>query len=325
MINYQCPHCKKYYLVKGKCSDCKAELIVKEVQHKEERLEGIGGWLLFFIFTLIIFRPLYTLYYLLVNPDFYYTGGILDYATVLITLIFIIWAIVVGILLYKKHHSAVKWAKEFLLIDLATNLLFLGLSFWALTEAELDLILYDTFRGIVYFTIWFSYLSKSERVKNTYHDRKLNWKRAISLAAIVSIGMLIIIYGVAYITSPQDYFLSENPTELIDLELARIQILTEALDPYYARYYAFPSPDIAEDLEISFESAENDEPIDIYVVKNQEDFDNFLENKQIEVYSGCRREQLIKGNFSCVVSSGGVIIYNPNQSPIEYTLTMEFK
>ena len=77
---------------------------------KLEKLSGIGGWLLFFIITLAFITPIGILYY--VSSDYYIIDGQFDSGLALISIGFGVWAIIVGIALWRKNPKAVVWAKK---------------------------------------------------------------------------------------------------------------------------------------------------------------------------------------------------------------------
>lgn len=186
----QCPTCGKWDVhtafVDGGygdwCPHCKKAISLEEAKATSKELKGIGGWLLFFCLTLILFTPLQSL------------KGIMDYGNVskyfqnfpeLKTFILIdlamgipiiIFSIITGILLLQIRQNAVKIAKIYLL----TNLLYSIISFIFpfiilpsnLTQVMVGDLTKDTVRSIGYVIIWFSYLNASKRVKNTFDTVK---------------------------------------------------------------------------------------------------------------------------------------------------------
>jgi hypothetical protein len=275
---------------------------------EKKRLKGIGGWLLFFIFTLVFFSPLYQLYDFTANPQFYFwESGAIIYESVAVAIVYYTWGIIVGILLWKRKPKAVIWAKEFLIAALVVSIFLTIYSYGLFSTEDYDLILYDSFRSIVYFGIWFSYLNLSRRVKNTFEDRKLNWKRVIAISGIAIAGVFIISTLISFI--PINI---ENPSEIIGGEPYNEQFLLEG---GYGEYHEFIDQ-FRGDVKLRFES---DNLIEVYFVKSEKDFYNFLNRDYFKTYAKCYGE----GNYldiRCTVSSGGIIVYNPNNFEVDYTI-----
>lgn len=173
------PEIKKYYCVKCgievreadiRCINCRNMLAsdgavkIKKVNVSEKEykrlmkdgrnLNNIGGWLSFFIFTLIIINPIFNLFLTFIEPIdiFVITEGIAIASLFLLT----------GIFLSKKKPYAVKFAKVSLTITLLLNIIYF--------------FVYNDFsyiaQGLFYFIIWISYLYKSKRVKLVYGKLK---------------------------------------------------------------------------------------------------------------------------------------------------------
>jgi len=119
----------------------------------KDKLKGIGGWLVFFIITIMIISPIYSLIILFSEPlvsYFDYIEGLAVISTL----------ILVGIFLIKKKYYAVTFAKVVLFSMFLTAIIYLLLGDYTLIQS------------IIYSIIWFSYLSSSKRVKNTYSKIK---------------------------------------------------------------------------------------------------------------------------------------------------------
>lgn len=116
---------------------------------KEEGLLGVSGWLFFFVITIMILSPIYSLFLLFEEPfmtTFNYVEGLGMISTLILA----------GIFLINKKYYAVTFAK-IVLISMGINAIiyiFIG-----------D---YSISRTLVYSIIWFWYLSVSKRVKITY-------------------------------------------------------------------------------------------------------------------------------------------------------------
>ena len=122
------------------------------MSEEKENLNGIDGWLLFFIISLIIFSPLFNLYLLFSQI------GTLLFADMIRMLASISLFIVTGIFLWTKKPYAVKFAKIFLITTFILNLI----------SAVYYYDYSDIVRGIIYFIIWIPYLYNSKRVRQVY-------------------------------------------------------------------------------------------------------------------------------------------------------------
>jgi hypothetical protein len=144
---------------------------------------GVGGWLAFLCFALVVGVPLRSMFnligaYLAVSR---LTGkNLTTFQNMLIcdAAIHIPVAILsarAGIALWKKWPGAVGTAKNFLIIALLCSLLssFLALA-WSTSLADeirtgmMPEIMLSVIQSFIFFGIWYSYLSVSKRVSNTY-------------------------------------------------------------------------------------------------------------------------------------------------------------
>jgi len=144
------------------------------------RLKGVGGWLLFFCIGLTILMPLLTLYnivsgYQTAKPLFSRFPGLYDLMAIDTSVSFaiVVFSIYAGISLWRIRPGAVGLAKKYLLTLLAYSVLAFFLPFTAdlpktANEVMLGEILKDVVRSLIYVGVWYSYLSKSERVRATY-------------------------------------------------------------------------------------------------------------------------------------------------------------
>ena len=123
---------------------------------EKENLKDVGGWLLFFIITLVIISPLFNLFILFSQIE------TLMFTDIIEMLATISLFILTGIFLWTKKPYAVKFAKVFLITTLIVNIV----SSFILSDFS-HLVL-----RTVYFIIWISYLYKSERVKQVYSNLK---------------------------------------------------------------------------------------------------------------------------------------------------------
>jgi hypothetical protein len=149
-------------------------------QRSPQELKGVDGWLLFFCIGICILSPLVSLNNLrsewvdanVIFPHFpdYLIFMVMD--TVLI-LGMIAFGIICGVFLWSIKPYAVKMAKIFLICNVGYQLISSLLLFTAgfPIDAAQDILLQmagNFLRSGVYFAIWFTYLVKSKRVRNTY-------------------------------------------------------------------------------------------------------------------------------------------------------------
>lgn len=152
---------------------------------KDVKLEKIGGWLLFFIITLIIISPLFN-----VLSGIFTSTSVLDVVLNSIDILpAISLSILAGIFLLKKKPYAVKFTKIFLITTLILNVV-------------ISLIFSDfgsIFSGSLYFVIWTLYLYKSKRVKHIYGNLKESNKgyQVWSILAIIY-AFISPIYGLVF-------------------------------------------------------------------------------------------------------------------------------
>jgi len=181
-----CPTCGKWDVYRAIvedggygdwCPHCKKSIPLDEQPKK--RLKGIGGWLLFFCLTLIIFNPLA----LLSNVMGYgevskYFNQLPEVKTLVlvdlaISITLTIFSIITGILLLQLRQNAVKIAKILLLTLLLYVIIIYLLQYILLpsdiTQVAVKHSIMYAVRNIVYFIIWYSYLNVSKRVKNTFN------------------------------------------------------------------------------------------------------------------------------------------------------------
>ncbi|MBN1384163.1 MAG: trypsin-like peptidase domain-containing protein [Elusimicrobia bacterium] len=137
----------------------------QESKKIEENLKykDVGGWLLFFCISLTIINPLYNLVEIINMLKsftvFVFIGSIFDIGLS-------IYGIYAGMSLWKIRPHAVKTAKRFLLVSLiyVVSITVLLIILGIINEEFIKIAT----RSVVYFIIWYSYLSKSKRVKETY-------------------------------------------------------------------------------------------------------------------------------------------------------------
>lgn len=142
---------------------------------------GVGGWLLFFCFSLTVLSPLVTLLSFFISfkeagPYFGIYPG-LKVITVIDTILstgLMAFSIYAGVTLWRKKRNAVKVAKSYLFTVLVYSIVAGGLVFLAgLPSAANEVMTIEAakgfFRTLAFFGIWYSYLNQSKRVKATFH------------------------------------------------------------------------------------------------------------------------------------------------------------
>ena len=147
----------------------------------ELRYKGVGGWLLLLCLGLTVFGPLITLGSLVAaygesSKYFDQFPGLLVITVIdtFLSLGLMAFSVYAGIGLWSVRPGAVQMAKRYLLcymgyLAIAAVLPFMAGLPSAANEAMSAEVAKDTFRGIIYFAIWHSYLNKSKRVRDTYH------------------------------------------------------------------------------------------------------------------------------------------------------------
>lgn len=147
---------------------------------------GVGGWLLFLIVTMVFIGPLACIRSVLRS----YRGGIENFARVhhaysyslfiiveqLVGIVLYGYGVFTGIQLWKSRPAAIAHAKRFLLLYAAYHLadFAMALNFaWIMGPAGmlgryLSSALPRQGRLLVYPAVWYWYLLKSKRVRNTF-------------------------------------------------------------------------------------------------------------------------------------------------------------
>lgn len=143
------------------------------------QLQGVGGWLLFFCISVTIIGPILALASLV--SGYAETAPYYDQMPVLRIIMIVDFALSLGLAafgvyagigLWRIRPGAVRVAKVYLaccvLYQLATIAILLAGMPSETHEAMAPDMVKDLARSLVFFGIWYSYLNKSVRVKNTY-------------------------------------------------------------------------------------------------------------------------------------------------------------
>lgn len=140
----------------------------KSKKEEKEELRGVGGWLLFFIITLI-FSIIILIYDIFSNLYLIFDFPLISTFFFIETAIIVLFAMSL-IYLFKEDKKGVeilKWALWLPLFNV--GLMFLVFFLLGISTGEETYI--GIFSGLIYAIIWTSYLRKSKRVKNTYYRK----------------------------------------------------------------------------------------------------------------------------------------------------------
>lgn len=169
---YNCSVCKAEVDAHAEiCPQCGADLSETEHITNPSSVVKVGGWLLFFCIILTIITPIFsfsTIIYVLVKmpllikyaPDF----ALWEKIDLVMMVGIISFSIYAGISLWKKKSGAVDLAKKYLIAFFIYSLVeaVIVLSY---TKADVGM---NLLRSFVFVGIWYTYLTKSKRVKDTY-------------------------------------------------------------------------------------------------------------------------------------------------------------
>jgi hypothetical protein len=159
--------------VKTTATQTNREMGAKEYQ-------GVGGWLLLLCLSLTVFNPLLTLITFLSSYDqtsgyFSMFPGLMLVTVIdtLLSLALMIFSVYAGTGLWTLRQGAVQTAKNCLLCYLGYYFISAILPYMAGLPLSANQAMFaETFmgviRGVIYVSIWYSYLNKSVRVMNTY-------------------------------------------------------------------------------------------------------------------------------------------------------------
>jgi hypothetical protein len=133
----------------------------------KESLVGIGGWLAFFLLTMMLFGPLMDILYFGEHPNELHNPF-----TWLVILTVHGLGYYAGILMLRGKAKGIRWAKIRLMVGAGVGALGIvgtiagGVADPHATTTSSDLM--SSLRAIGYSAIWLAYLGESKRVKNTY-------------------------------------------------------------------------------------------------------------------------------------------------------------
>ena len=134
----------------------------------EEKLKGIGGWLLFFIITLIL-STLILIYDILTNLS---STNIITLILLFIEATIVVIFIISLVYLFKEDKKGVEILKWALWLPMGNVILAAVLLLFILQIVDSEVnttLITELIRGVIYAIIWTTYLRKSVRVRNTYY------------------------------------------------------------------------------------------------------------------------------------------------------------
>lgn len=140
----------------------------------------VGGWLMLFCITLVLVNPIQLLGGLL-STDLRDTAVVFDQFPFLAVLgivesvgdvLLAMFSIYAGVQLLGRKRNAVRTAKLFLIVGVTYTLISYALTVAAVPQSMRAEVVSDLSRGLgrplVYAGIWFTYLSRSKRVRETF-------------------------------------------------------------------------------------------------------------------------------------------------------------
>lgn len=148
-----------------------------------DKYNGVGGWLLLLCIVLTIASPLRTLYNLVssyneLSPAFDLFPGIqnLFYIDLILSVFITVLSIRAGIALWRIKPNAVKTAKTYFWFFLGYSVIAAFLPFTAglpsvANEAMIPEVIKIMIQSLIYFGVWYGYLSLSKRVQATYSSQ----------------------------------------------------------------------------------------------------------------------------------------------------------
>lgn len=181
---------------------------MNKTEDKKAQTKGIGGWLSFFIFSLFGSVLLNIISGTKDMSGIMETAGLAEtWKYALVTIDFIYFATFILLISYAilaflhLKPNAVALGKMIMITIFLTNLTSIIFSY---TTGDLTIGTSPldegtmAFRGLFYSVIWFTYLTLSERVNNTFpkENRKINIFEKILLAIIIITQILVYLFGI---------------------------------------------------------------------------------------------------------------------------------
>lgn len=149
-------------------------------------------------------------------------------------------------------------------------------------------------------------------------EKGVTKKLGRTAASLIILGSFMIIGGILinfFFFGPSS---SPQVLETADAGIPK-DFTQDAMDAETAQYYLFTDQISTTDSIIRFES---NYPISVFLVKSEDEFNNFLEGLDFETYEGCFVEEAAIGEIRCTISLGGIIVWNYNPYNVKYNLTI---
>ena len=269
-----------------------------------KEIKGIEGWLYFIALGFAVLTPIFIFFQLVSDPS-------TDFTIFIFNVVLIGFSIFVGVSIFRKKEGAIIWAKEFLTAYLVISLIDL-IFYFAFLDSFYEAGSYNPIRNVLFAIIWLLYFNQSERVRNTFKNTKLNWKRMAIILILVIISSVLLFFSYGFFNGGLD---TTNQTPVVTFLTSTL--VSGELSPNYVEFREFT--DQIATIEVKFEFSSN-LPINVYFVPSSEDWDKFMASEQYNSYRGCSFEEKTFGVIDCNVSSGGIIIHNPNFENVTYTI-----
>ena len=152
--------------------------VQQAVPAQSAQYRGVGGWLLLFILTVLLFTPAVHIYVFYKEWSLYHSQPspllfnflLIDSSMRAVLVCFGIYA---GIQLARIKPQAPAVAKKYLVGIVVQQLVLLLVGFWLVQKVKagpgsLEDLLKEPLRALLYVVIWYSYFVKSARVAATY-------------------------------------------------------------------------------------------------------------------------------------------------------------
>ena len=158
--------------------------MTEEIQSasKKDEPKGVGGWLLFFCFGLVVLGPVRTMESLNKTWDQLHSRTVfpvvreLAFIATTVVLLMTLYGMIVGVLIWKGSRHGRTLARQYLVIRATLSFLLAALAIlwgyytFAVRGAKMmgPAVASSTFLEIGVCLVWWTYFTYSKRVRNTY-------------------------------------------------------------------------------------------------------------------------------------------------------------
>lgn len=146
-------------------------MLTHNTEIKEERYEGIGGWLLFFCILFSIISPIIWIGYFFQSYPFLYVNEFYYWTKIIITSLLVIFGVICGILLYRRNVKGVKYAKLFMILSLLFSL-YINIYSYLAADRTISSFSISMIESLLVYSAGYIYFAKSRRVRATYFVKK---------------------------------------------------------------------------------------------------------------------------------------------------------